>query len=133
MTDKTPEVAAEDLGGAPDPESEPTPYIEKAEGDAPDYIASHPGCYDDDVIIDILDRKNANKILTDRDVMFLIAYAVSNTRTWQIYTNRKFLKDKLGISTACLSPTPFGKLVKITKTASLYGEMLRRRFDIEDV
>ncbi len=133
VTDKTPEVAAEDLGGAPDPESEPTPYIEKAEGDAPDYIASHPGCYDDDVIIDILDRKNANKILTDRDVMFLIAYAVSNTRTWQIYTNRKFLKDKLGISTACLSPTPFDKLVKITKTASLYGEMLRRRFDIEDV
>lgn len=116
-------------------ESEPeqSPYIEKAEGDAPDYIASHPGCYDDDVIIDILDRKNASKILTDRDVMFLIAYAVSNTRTWQIFANRKYLKTKLGISTACLSPSPFGKLVKITKTASLYGEMLRHRFGIEDL
>lgn len=133
VTDKAPEVATEDLGGTSDPESEPTPYIEKSEGDAPDYIASHPGCYDDDVIIDILDRKNANKILTDRDVMFLIAYAVSNTRTWQIFSNRKYLKTKFGISTACISPTPFGKLVKITKTAALYGEMLRHRFGIEDV
>lgn len=116
-------------------ESEPeqAPYIEKAEGDAPDFISTHPGCYNEDVIVDILDRKNADHALTDRDVMFLIAHAVSNTRTWQIYANRQFLKDKLGISTACLSPTPFSKLVKITKTAGLYGEMLRRRFNIEDV